>query len=405
MDRFLGRRRVLVVDDFPAMRATLSQMLRSMGLEDEPDTAADAAQALARLRARRYDIVLCDYNLGGGMDGQQLLDIARREGRVDVACVFILITAENSSEMVMAALESGPDAYLSKPITKLLLRTRLERALKRRDPMRPVAEALARGEVSRALDLLALMRASDQGETADILRLQADLGIEAGDLAIAEQAALEALKDRPPAWACNALGRVAQLRGDLAAAETRFREAIAVTPYFMSAHDHLAAVLELQDRPDEALDVLDRAVQRSSRSLSRQRRLGRLALEQGHWDLSAQAWQRAIDLAVPQGEARPEDFVWTAFALARAGDPRGAHRCLNRMDADLEGQPELPWWSLIGRLDLCGVMAADPAELLDALDARLLWSPPPETARAALLQVLVRMGETERAELLGREAG
>lgn len=405
MDRSLGRRRVLVVDDFPAMRTTLAQMLLSMGLEEEPDMAQDAAQALARLRARRYDIVLCDYNLGGGMDGQQLLEIARREGRVDVACVFILITAENSSEMVMAALESGPDAYLSKPITKVLLKTRLERALQRRDPMRPVADALARGDTAAALQVLAVMRAAGRGEAADVLRLQAELGIEAGDLDTAEAAAREAQRGRPLAWACNALGRVAQRRGDLAAAENHFREAMAVTPYFMSAHDHLAEVLELQDRRSEALDVLDRAVQRSSRSLPRQRRLGRLALEQGHWDLAAQAWARAAELAAPQGEAHPSDHVWTAFALARAGDTRGAARCLRHMEQALEGDPELPWWSLVGRLDLCGVTAADPTELLDTLDTRLLWTPPPEAVRAALVQVLQHLGEVERAELLRQEAG
>lgn len=405
MDRSLGRRRVLVVDDFPAMRTTLAQMLLSMGLEVEPDLAQDAAQALARLRARRYDIVLCDYNLGGGMDGQQLLEIARREGRVDVACVFILITAENSSEMVMAALESGPDAYLSKPITKVLLQTRLERALKRRDPMRPVADALARGDTAGALKVLAAMRAAGRGEWVDVLRLQAELGIEAGSLDIAEEAAREAQRTRPMAWACNALGRVAQQRGDLAAAETHFREAIAVTPYFMSAHDHLAEVLELQGHPAEALDVLDRAVQRSSRSLSRQRRLGRMALEQGHWDLAAQAWARAAELADPQGEAHPSDHLWTAFALARAGDARGAARRLRQMEQALEGDPELPWWSLVGRLDLCGVTATDPAELLDTLDTRLLWSPPPKTVRAALVQVLQQLGELERAELLRQEAG
>ncbi|MBB1127344.1 response regulator, partial [Thiospirillum jenense] len=104
---------VLIVDDFQNMRSTLRQMLLSLEYHDITPVAT-GEEALIKLRNRHYDIVLCDYNLGDGIDGQQVLDQARTEGTVDLSTVFIMVTAENTNEMVMGALESTPDAYLSK---------------------------------------------------------------------------------------------------------------------------------------------------------------------------------------------------------------------------------------------------------------------------------------------------
>ncbi|MBS3800868.1 MAG: response regulator, partial [Thioalkalivibrio sp.] len=124
---------VLVVDDFSNMRSTLRQMLLSAGYEDI-DMAASGEDAIDKLGQRRYAIVLCDYNLGEGLDGQQVLDLARDRGLIDLSTLFIMVTAETTSDMVMGAVESIPDGYLSKPFTKDLLAVRLARGIRRKQP-------------------------------------------------------------------------------------------------------------------------------------------------------------------------------------------------------------------------------------------------------------------------------
>ncbi|CAK0759075.1 hypothetical protein CCP3SC15_2450004 [Gammaproteobacteria bacterium] len=45
---------------------------------------------------RSYDIVLCDYNLGDGRDGMQILEEAKQRHLIGLTTVFVMITAESS---------------------------------------------------------------------------------------------------------------------------------------------------------------------------------------------------------------------------------------------------------------------------------------------------------------------
>ena len=93
------------------------------------DLATNGQDAIEQLTHNTYDVVLCDYNLGKGKDGQQVLEEARYSGYLKYSAIFIMVTAETSLEMVMGALEYQPDSYLSKPFTRNELKARLERTM------------------------------------------------------------------------------------------------------------------------------------------------------------------------------------------------------------------------------------------------------------------------------------
>lgn len=107
----LKGRTILVVDDFPEMRSMLRSMLAMYGA-DTIEQARNGEEAIGRMQARRFEIVLCDYNLGEGKDGQQVLEDAKRRDLLPYDTTFVMVTAENTPEMVMGALEYQPDAYL-----------------------------------------------------------------------------------------------------------------------------------------------------------------------------------------------------------------------------------------------------------------------------------------------------
>ena len=155
------RKRVLVVDDEEFVRLLVGQILDRRGYE--VDLAADGAAALARIDARRPDLVVLDLMMPG-MDGWTLLEHMR--GRTGMPPVVVL-TGHGSYEAFTRLVRSGVSGYVSKPFSlDELLRT-VSRALatgappahdRRQDPRRPLvvrvrvmgpdaAAALAVGEL------------------------------------------------------------------------------------------------------------------------------------------------------------------------------------------------------------------------------------------------------------------
>jgi signal transduction histidine kinase len=115
------RRRVLVVDDNPDLRAYIANLL-------EPayavEIAVDGLAALAAIRANPPDIVVSDVMMPR-LDGLGLVRALRADARTATLPV-ILISARSGADATIEGLETGSDDYLSKPFTarELLARVR-----------------------------------------------------------------------------------------------------------------------------------------------------------------------------------------------------------------------------------------------------------------------------------------
>ncbi|RRQ21796.1 response regulator [Thiohalobacter thiocyanaticus] len=181
----LKGRTILVVDDFPEMRSMLRSMLAMYGA-DTIEQARNGEEAIERMQARRFEIVLCDYNLGEGKDGQQVLEEAKHRDLLPYDTTFVMVTAENTSEMVMGALEYQPDAYLSKPVTKTVLQARLKKLLDKKVLLTPVARALAQQDYNRVIRLCDEL--IDQGSKFryELLKLKTDMLLNIGEFDQAE---------------------------------------------------------------------------------------------------------------------------------------------------------------------------------------------------------------------------
>ena len=105
---------VLIVDDEPHIRRLLAQALEA--LEDqgvELASAANGAEALARIRARPPELVVLDVMMPV-MNG---FDVCRAV-KADAALrgVFVLILTAKGQELDRAtAAEVGADGYMTKP--------------------------------------------------------------------------------------------------------------------------------------------------------------------------------------------------------------------------------------------------------------------------------------------------
>ena len=140
--------RVLVVDPADDGRDTLGRALQREGYV--VDTAARGGEALEKLRAEPFDMVLLAVPMPG-TDGPRFLEALRNDARLAQVAV-IVVSAPDDLDALEQCLELGADDYLPKAFRPAMLRTRLSAALDRRR-LRD-AESLTREmDVARSIQL------------------------------------------------------------------------------------------------------------------------------------------------------------------------------------------------------------------------------------------------------------
>lgn len=115
-------RRILVVDDDGDACDILTQLVRHLG--HEPVCMQDSAEALRRLHAEPWDIVLLDLVMPG-LNGFDLLRATRVGPRPRVPVVAI----SSYGELRHEAERIGFTAFMEKPVELAKLRPVLERLL------------------------------------------------------------------------------------------------------------------------------------------------------------------------------------------------------------------------------------------------------------------------------------
>ena len=116
---------ILVVDDYQTMVKIVRGMLEQLGFEDV-DSASDGHEALARMREKKYGLVISDWNMEP-MNGLDLLRQVRAGSQNDVR--FIMLTAESKTDHVIAARRAGVDNYIVKPFNAKTLHSKIQAAL------------------------------------------------------------------------------------------------------------------------------------------------------------------------------------------------------------------------------------------------------------------------------------
>jgi len=123
-----GPGRLLVVDDVEANRDLLARRLRQMGHGVE--TATNGREALERMRAEPFDLVLLDVMMPE-MDGLEVLEVLRTEEALRGIPV-VMVSAVQEMESVVRCIELGATDYLPKPFNVVLLKARVESSLEKK---------------------------------------------------------------------------------------------------------------------------------------------------------------------------------------------------------------------------------------------------------------------------------
>lgn len=113
----MSNRRVLIVDDHPVNRQLPGMLMR--GTDWQCDTAASGEEALAKLNAGQFDVVLLDISMPD-LSGDEVCRRIRADERLKTLRV-IAYTAHAMEEARASILAAGFDGLLTKPISKQTL--------------------------------------------------------------------------------------------------------------------------------------------------------------------------------------------------------------------------------------------------------------------------------------------
>ena len=203
-------RPVLIVDDEKNIRLTVYQSLESIGLDT--DTAMHGEEALAKLKANDYSLILLDLKMPG-MDGMQVL---RRIRELRPAVRVIVITAYGTVESAVEAMKLGTVDFVQKPFASEEIRALVSRVLRRDQLDGQKAE-----DYSSRLEL-AKRCVADRQFAAAIDHVRKAISLDPG---------------RPEAF--NLLGALLEIDRNVPEAEECYREALKLDPSHGPAKENL----------------------------------------------------------------------------------------------------------------------------------------------------------------------
>src|SRR5512138_3656021 len=118
---------ILIVDDEDRLRLSLSFILQKE--EYQVETAANAEEALALLKAHDYDLMFLDLNLPGMSGVDLLVEVHRQTPHLPV----LILTAHGTMESAIQAVRLGARDYLIKPAEPVEIVTRVAEVLAERE--------------------------------------------------------------------------------------------------------------------------------------------------------------------------------------------------------------------------------------------------------------------------------
>ena len=324
----LSRVKFLIIDDFANYRSMLRSILVSCGAQHIED-ASNAADALKKVTYNKYDVILCDYNLGDGQNGQQLLEEIMHRRLMPYGTIYIMITAENTQNMVMAAVEYRPDGYLNKPFPKELLLKRLDMLVQKKAILKDIYRAYNKKDYQKALELADEKMAQHSKQALEIGKLKGEIALAANKLDIALEVYNKALSIRDFQWARVGKARALLQNGDFPQAQSLLEGVIKENKNYIEAYDLLAQALEQQNKLEQVQEVLTQASRISPHTIARQQHLADVAIKNGDTDSAEQALKKAVREGKYSCFGRVDDNLNLAQLYLENGQKKNAIQTIN----------------------------------------------------------------------------
>jgi len=290
----LKLKKVLVIDDFFNFRLTMKNMLRSFGI-DYIDDVSTGEEAIRKLAVRRYDIILCDYNLGPGKSGQQVLEEAKFREYINYSSVFIMVTAENTLEMIMGATEYQPDDYLMKPFAKEVLEKKITNLVEKKENFKDIEKRFKENDYFQAINLCEELMAKSPRNLSELMKLKGEILLKQGSYLEAAEFYEKVLLMGDVVWAELGRGKAKFMLGKYEEAKEIFEGIITKNNKIMTAYDYLAKSMIKMNNSKDAQKVLMKATSISPKAILRQKNLGNIAYSNKDYSTAETSFKSAVE--------------------------------------------------------------------------------------------------------------
>jgi DNA-binding response OmpR family regulator len=351
LQQSLTKKRVLIVDRHPPARESLRLMLAALGVT-AVHGAGNSAEVIRQVKANRFDIVLSDFVLDDGRDGQQLLEELRHAHLIPLGTVYLIITSERGYTNVVSMAELAPDDYLIKPFTADQLQARLVKAIFKKHVLRHIYEQIERGALQEAIAACDRVIQQQPAYMYDALRFKGELLHTLGRTAEAEEVFRRVLEARVVPWAKMGLATALRDRGALDEAGDLAEQVLAEAPEFLSAYDFLASVHEAKGRLVDAQQVLQRAADASPHNTIRQRLVGDTAARNKDLLGAEKAYAKVIDRSRGSSLRTVDDFANLSRVLVERGDVAASRKITGDMKREWRGDKQAELAALVSE-SLC----------------------------------------------------
>ena len=129
LDAFSEEPQVMIIDDVPATRTLIRDMLQEMGYTAIVE-AASSDEALSRLLKKRAKLIICDYMMEEASGLDFVRELRSHPYLEDVP--VLIVSSCSDAPIIEAALELGADDYILKPISFKLFSQKVRDVLQRR---------------------------------------------------------------------------------------------------------------------------------------------------------------------------------------------------------------------------------------------------------------------------------
>ncbi|MBS1142684.1 MAG: response regulator [Proteobacteria bacterium] len=394
-----SKKRFLVIDDQAQARDALRTIAQQVGAFSV-EFAANYQDAIFRIRNNTPDIILCDYMLGEGRSGQQLLEELRRFNLLPDETIFMMVTGEQSYEQVVSAVELIPDDYIIKPFSPDKLLLRLDRIVAKKRFFDRYYKEKRKQEYANALAILEASRESEEGRPYrfEILRQRAEVFLASGDVQSAESAYRGILEAYDFPWARAGVARSLHRQNRLQEAREEIERVVARTPHFFDAGDLKATICMAQGEHAEAQQVLDEMAKKTPRNYLRKRLLAEAATLNGDTETALAAMTDVLANDTMPGAISAEDRLATARGHVNAGDKITAEKVLLGLrDTEVQKMTLAEQASFAALLALCSPEKGKAR--FAGLRPAMLGSDFGATTNVDILRAALSTGDHELADL------
>ncbi|EPO2917170.1 response regulator [Vibrio cholerae] len=254
--------KVLIIDDAPIVIASLRSMLLKLGFAEPNIVWSKSPRAAVFMAGRqRFDIFICDYNFGKGLNGKQVFEELKHYKLIKQDAVFVLVTGENSAYVVHSILELKPDEYILKPFNIMTLQERLTNAISRKHALKALYQAERDGDAELGLSLCDELEPFYNDYYFVIQKFRGEFLTQLRRFDHAREVYLETLEHKDFDWAKIGLANALKQTGRQVEATQVIQELLASAPNNVRARVEAASISLCNNSIPEAIHHLQVANQ------------------------------------------------------------------------------------------------------------------------------------------------